>query len=177
MSELKPKPILNSPPRREPSAAVSPTSPEKTVPAAPSAKKADSSNAKPRDLDRRRAAVAWQHIQTVKPQSYQAKYGSLARRLPTLIQVNGLAQTLAFLKAKGKENDPKSRKEHFVQAFYHLSNWLCDRFDWGETDLLTKVLAQNMDSQRYRLATSEALAFLNWLKRFAEAELGSEEES
>jgi CRISPR-associated protein Cmr5 len=28
------------------------------------------------------------------------------------------------------------------------------------------------DSVAYRRATAEALAFLNWLKRFAEAELG-----
>jgi CRISPR type III-B/RAMP module-associated protein Cmr5 len=33
-----------------------------------------------------------------------------------------------------------------------------------------------MDSQNYRLATSEALAFLQWLKRFAEAELDSEDD-
>jgi hypothetical protein len=55
----------------------------------------------PRDLDRSRAKEAWDNIQIVKPQkNYQAKYGSLARKIPTLIQINGLAQTLAFLKAK-----------------------------------------------------------------------------
>lgn len=130
----------------------------------------------PRDLDRSRAEVAWNDIQTVKKQGYQAKYGSLARKMPSLVQTNGLAQTLAYLEAKGKRNDPKSRKEHFVVAFDHLSNWICDnRLRIGTGNLLSRVL--KMDNQSYRLITNEALAFLQWLKRFAEAELGNEEDS
>jgi CRISPR-associated protein Cmr5 len=120
----------------------------------------------PRDLERQRADVAWQNIQAVKTQSYEGKYGSLARKMPTLIQINGLAQTLAFLKSKGKE--------HHNEAFNHLSNWFCSRFNWNsDTDLLNQVI--HMDSPIYRLATNEALAFLQWLKRFAEAELTSED--
>jgi len=41
-------------------------------------------------------------------------------------------------------------------------------------DLLQWVLEN--DSVAYRRATTEALAFLTWLKRFAEAELPTEEE-
>lgn len=121
---------------------------------------------KPRDLDRSRAAQAWKDIQEVKPKNYQAKYGSLARKMPTLIQTNGLGQTLAFLKAKGKE--------HHSQMFDHLSGWLITRIA-GTGDFLNRVF--DMESQTYRLATTEALAFLQWLKRFAEAELGSEEDN
>ncbi len=58
--------------------------------------------------------------------------------------------------------------------FQHLSTWVCSQLKSGTGNLLDRVLT--MDSQRYRLATSEALAFLQWLKRFAEAELGTEEE-
>lgn len=88
--------------------------------------------------------------------------------MPTLIQINGLAQTLAFLKSKGKE--------HHTQAFNHLSSWCCMRFNWDDTtNLLNKII--HTDSQIYRLATSEALAFLQWLKRFAEADLISEEDN
>lgn len=130
----------------------------------------------PRDLDRNRAMYAWENIQSVKSTKFPGKYGSLARKMPTLIQVNGLAQTLAYLKAKGKENDPKIRKEHFVQAFDHLSNWICNnRLNSGTGDLLARVLV--MDSQTYRYVTNEALAFLQWLKRFAEAELATEDEN
>ncbi|MBE9166322.1 type III-B CRISPR module-associated protein Cmr5 [Pleurocapsales cyanobacterium LEGE 06147] len=118
-----------------------------------------------RDLDRSRAANAWNDIQSVtkKEEKFQKKYSAIARKLPTLIQINGLAQTLTFLKAKGEP--------HHLDTFNHLSGWVCHRFNWNNTDLLTQVLAQDMDSQRYRLVTAEALAFLQWLKRFAEAEI------
>lgn len=121
----------------------------------------------PRDLERERAARAWDSIKSAKGQSYEKKYGSLARKLSTMIQVNGLAQTLAFLKAKGES--------HHNQAYDHISVWVCDRFNWQDTDLLTRTLSNSMDSQQYRLATAESLAFLQWLKRFAEAELDTEE--
>ncbi len=50
------------------------------------------------------------------------------------------------------------------------------RFNWDDTtNLLNKII--HTDSQIYRLATSEALAFLQWLKRFAEADLISEEDN
>ncbi|MBD0343263.1 MAG: type III-B CRISPR module-associated protein Cmr5 [Coleofasciculus sp. Co-bin14] len=127
----------------------------------------------PRDLDRSRAEFAWNSVSSVKknqPDNHQKKYGSLARKMPTLIQVNGLAQTLAFLKAKGKGTD------HHIQIFKHLSDWVCHRLNLGSGDLLSNYVLK-MDSQRYRLTTSEALAFLQWLKRFAEAELGSEEDA
>lgn len=121
----------------------------------------------PRDLDRRRASAAWANIQTVKSLNFQAKYGSLARKMPTLIQVNGLGQTLAFLRAKANGDDRHAR------MFNHISQWVCGRLGNGTENLLNRVL--NMDSQTYRLATSETLAFLQWIKRFAEAELGEEE--
>lgn len=133
-------------------------------------------SANPRDLDRRRAKNAWECIQSVKSQEFEAKYNSHVRDLPTMIQVNGLAQTLAFLKAKAKENEPKNRKEDFVLAFHHLSNWVCSCLNWGEGDLLHRVLMTE-NTQSYRQATTEALAFLQWLKRFAEAELKSEKDN
>jgi CRISPR-associated protein Cmr5 len=121
----------------------------------------------PKDLDRSRAAEAWKAIQAIKTKSYQGKYGSLARKMPTLIQVNGLGQTLAFLKAKGNGQD------HHDAMFNNLSSWVSTRVP-GDGDLLNRAL--NMDSKTYRRATSESLSFLQWLKRFAEAELGNEEE-
>jgi CRISPR-associated protein Cmr5 len=122
----------------------------------------------PRDLDRSRAEFAWNSVSSVKknqPENHQKKYGSLARKMPTLIQVNGLAQTMAFLRAG---------EAYHIQMVNHLSTWFCARFHWNidNFDLLQKIL--NMDSQQYRLVTSEALAFLQWIKRFAEADLGEE---
>lgn len=119
-------------------------------------------SAKPRDLDRCRAQAAWKAIQEIA--ATDKEYGSLAREMPTLIQVNGLAQTLAFLKAKNKT--------HHQNMLKHLSGWVCQQLEL-QSDLLESVLG--MDSQLYRRATAESLAFLQWLKRFAEAKLGANE--
>jgi len=128
-----------------------------------------------RTLEQERAQQAWACVQEVtnKPQEFKKKYGSLARKVPMLVLTNGLGQTLAFLKAKGK-NDPAD--EHTV-LFRHLSNWVLSQVasstPASNGDLLQWVL-QN-DSAAYRRATMEALAFLAWLKRFAEAELPTED--
>jgi CRISPR-associated protein Cmr5 len=128
-----------------------------------------------RTLEQERAQRAWECVQEVtsKPQEFKKKYGSLARKVPMLVLTNGLGQTLAFLKAKGK-NDPAD--EHTV-LFRHLSSWALSQVDPSAAasngDLLRWVL-QN-DSAAYRRATMEALAFLTWLERFAEAELPTED--
>jgi CRISPR-associated protein Cmr5 len=129
----------------------------------------------PKTLEQQRATRAWECVDEVtsKSQDFKKKYGSLARKVSTLILTNGLGQTLAFLKAKGK-NDPAD--EHTV-LFRHLSSWVLSQVAPSSPatngDLLQWVL-QN-DSASYRRATVEALAFLTWLKRFAEAELPAEE--
>jgi CRISPR-associated protein Cmr5 len=132
--------------------------PSSTQPSSPS-----STSVKPRELDRRRAEAAWKDIQGIN--ATDKEYGSLAREMPTLIQVNGLAQTLAFLKAKNKT--------HHQNIFKHLSDWVCQQLGL-QGDLLERVL--EMDSQLYRRATAESLAFLQWLKRFAEAKIEKSED-
>jgi CRISPR-associated protein Cmr5 len=112
-------------------------------------------------------------LRTPQGEDWKKGYGSLARKVPMLVLTNGLGQTLAFLKAKGK-NDPAD--EHTV-LFRHLSSWVLSQVDpsadASNGDLLRWVL-QN-DSAAYRRATMEALAFLTWLERFAEAELPTED--
>ncbi len=125
-------------------------------------------------LEQQRAQQAWIDIQSVVNNSddFKKKYSSLARRVPMLVLTNGLGQTLAFLRAKGK-NDRSD--EHNV-LFNHLSKWTLSQVapNAGNQDLLDWVLRS--DSVAYRRATAEALAYLVWLKRFAEAELPTEEE-
>ncbi len=125
-------------------------------------------------LEQQRANQAWSDIQSIAgcSEDFKKKYGSLARRVPMLVLTNGLGQTLAFLKAKGK-NDQND--EHSV-LFRHLSDWTMAQVapGSGNPDLLQWVL--NNDSTAYRQATTEVLAYLVWLKRFAEAELPAEEQ-
>jgi len=48
-----------------------------------------------------------------------------------------------------------------------------EQMDW-EKSLMEEVVSR--DSADYRRAAAEAMAFLMWLRRFAEAELGEAEE-
>jgi len=96
---------------------------------------------------------------------WKGRYGSVVRKLPSYILTNGLGQTLAFLKAKGK-GEPGN--EHEV-LYRHLTDWVGRKVN-ADGDLLS-WLVNTATSQQYRLATMEALALLQWLKRFAEAEL------
>jgi CRISPR-associated protein Cmr5 len=146
-----------------PSPATPPKSANTNTPGlSPQKSSPQQTSVKPRDLDRCRAEAAWKAVQEIA--ATDKEYGSLAREMPTLIQVNGLAQTLAFLKAKNKT--------HHQNMFKHLSGWVCQQLGL-QSNLLESVLG--MDSQLYRRATAESLAFLQWLKRFAEAKLGANE--
>lgn len=109
--------------------------------------------------DQERAKQAWQDVQAAKAKPCKAKYGPLVKKIPSYILTNGLGQTLAFLLAKGK-NDPG--KEHFL-LYQHISYWVNK-----DNNLISKV--QATDSVTYRYLTAETLAYLNWLKRFAEAD-------
>lgn len=119
---------------------------------------------KQQTLQQQRAAHAWQQVEhadgELKGQT-RKEYGSLVRGLPAMIQHDGLAPTLAFLKAK--------KKEHHLKAYQQLSDWVKSQlsFEANSHDLL-ECLIKN-DSTTYRHATTEALAYLNWLKRFVEA--------
>lgn len=97
------------------------------------------------------------------------KYGSLARKLPSLILANGLGQTLAFLKSKGYEGGQRDPGKAEGLLYDQVSEYVLGK---GQ-DLLTKVM--NESSFEYRRHTTEVLAFAGWLKRFAEAELGEEQ--
>lgn len=119
--------------------------------------------------EQERAKQAWVDIREVKGQGYEGKYGSLARKFPVLVLTNGLGHALAFLRAKGKE--------HHQNLYRHFSVWVTSEiYDSvpGTNGLMEKIIED--DSNTYRRATTEALAFAVWIKRFAEAELQSEED-
>jgi CRISPR-associated protein Cmr5 len=116
-----------------------------------------------RTLEQKRAKGAWQNIAQVKGESYQKEYGSLVRRAPADIQINGLGQTLAFWRAKGKH-------EHNT-LYKHVSDWVMTRLGKQHQQGLLAWITLEATTDQYRQATAEAMAFLLWLKRFAEAEL------
>lgn len=116
--------------------------------------------------DQKRAAQAWNCVARVKETGFSKEYKSLAQKLPSYILTNGLGQTLAFLKAKGKGDRASAHEALYV----HLSEWVTAQITGDANDRLLAWVMQR-DSASYRRTTVEALAFIAWLKRFAEAEL------
>ncbi len=128
-----------------------------------------------RTLEQRRASKAWECVRDAKATNFGKEYGQLCRKAPADIQINGLGQTLAFWRAKGSENgQPKEKGNNAYWRLYtHLSQWvLAELRIRSQQALMDWITDQGTGVDDYRRATSEALAFLIWMKRFAEAELG-----
>ncbi len=133
-----------------------------------------------RNSEQKRGKQAWENIREIKQRqndTLEKEYRSLTRRLNTMIQINGLGQTLGFLKAKGKSDSNKA--PHLLLK--HLTEWMRDpdhfaienrtAMDEGHDGLLRWITDQGTGSADYRRATTECLAFGLWLRRFAEGEL------
>lgn len=119
-------------------------------------------------LEQKRAAAAWAVIETIenrKDEPLRKKYGTLARKLPTMIQMNGLGTTLAFLRAKGKKNDDDGHN----LIFKHLSDWVLDQIEPGGKYKDLMAFVRNVETDHYRRATAEAIEYGIWLKRYVEA--------
>ena len=113
------------------------------------------------------------------------KYTSYAKKMPTMILTNGLGQTLAFIVSKRQKvkdkNQPgteKNPKNAYDLIYKHLTDYLKSdstarkQMPKDKEDLLEWVIS--CDSSDYRYTTQELLAFLNWLKRFAEGMIEGE---
>jgi CRISPR-associated protein Cmr5 len=130
-----------------------------------------------RTIEQHRGERAWRDVNEAKERlgEKQKEYRSLARGLNAMIQMNGLGQALAFLKAKGKgeQNNQATQTPHGL-LFVHVSNWVGKQMGYQGTSLLEWIVAPTTSREAYRRATAESLAFGNWLRRFAEAELKGE---
>jgi CRISPR-associated protein Cmr5 len=103
--------------------------------------------------EQKRAKQAWKNVHDeVAGKDFAKEYKRLVSSAPTDVQTNGLGQTVAFWRSKGE-------LQHKT-LYRHLSDWVM--LEMGEVDDLMHWITQT---------TVEALAFLGWLKRFAQAEL------
>ncbi|MGI9951585.1 type III-B CRISPR module-associated protein Cmr5 [Moorellaceae bacterium AZ2] len=109
------------------------------------------------------------NIQRNYPEDIQQKFVSYVESLPAAILTNGLGQAAATLLAQAKGNE---RDAHYI-LYQDLQDWLCrdDPEGWapyrGETDLMAAIVSY--DRTAYLRAQAEALAWLEWLKKFAVA--------
>lgn len=123
-------------------------------------------------LEQIRARDALNKIRSIQrnyPEHIQQKFVSYVESLPSAILTNGLGQAAATLLAQEKGNE---RDAHYL-LYQALQDWLCrdDPEGWapygGETDLMAAIVSH--DRTTYLRAQAEALAWLEWLKKFAVA--------
>jgi CRISPR-associated protein Cmr5 len=122
-----------------------------------------------RTIDQRRAKSAWDNLVDVNREDddFKKGYRNSVRSAAALVMTAGLGQTLAFLRAKGATEPEKPEKPE-MRLYEHISGWVGPQV--GATDsLLEWIIDQEVGL--YRQATTETLAYLGWLKRFAEATL------
>lgn len=138
--------------------------------------------------EQERAGWAWDRVDEVarlsNAEKLQTRYGTLARKLPSYLQVNGVGQTLAFLFAKGKGEGSRGTEGRSAKGDGVLLRHLRDRVLRTITgggniasdprDVMAVVLA--LDPDQHRLVGAELAATATWLKRFAEGRLGEEED-
>lgn len=126
-------------------------------------------------LSQKRAAGALKEIQEInsliKNDKDKDAFAKLAASAPAMILQNGLGQTLAFCLAKSKQ---RLDKHHLL--FSSLAKWLSrdlPSIPQDESKFL-EVLNSSVTVEKYLLWQREALAYLEWLKRYAAAFLEKE---
>ncbi len=113
-------------------------------------------------LEQLRAQNAWE-----RSKHYNKDHVILAKGLPALIMNSGLLQVMAFLHEKGR------KKPHCEDLAKDLRMWLHCRFpevpESFEEFMETLLKAQ---PSRFQEVTSEAFAWLKWLRQMAAARVG-----
>lgn len=137
-----------------------------------------------RTLEQQRAADALSCVERLKSESdkdFLAAYRSYAERLASAIVMNGLGQALATeLAAAGPADDRWARasdaRAHRT-LFDNINRWLC-RLDGGIYPGAENVLKAMLNGNQslYLRAHAEALAWLEWHKKFCQAFLPRREE-
>ncbi|MDI9588743.1 MAG: type III-B CRISPR module-associated protein Cmr5 [Acidobacteriota bacterium] len=122
-------------------------------------------------LEQQRAADALARTMALNAQSdeFKVRYRAYVDRLGVAIVTNGLGQALATERS-GAGPSPDKDDERAHQALYdNVQEWLCRQGGVyeSEPDLLQAITKH--DEARYLVAQAEALAWLNWHKKFCRA--------
>ena len=92
-----------------------------------------------------------------------ADFKSAAKKAPMMIKNHGLGAALAFMYSKGGN---LSVITGYIQDWLKEDSNNKQLIDLSKNDLVYKIT--EVDTATYRAVTIEVLAFLNWLRRFAD---------
>ena len=126
-------------------------------------------------LAQKRACDALEKIKAIEELPY-GNYAAYVKALPANIILSGLGQALAMEKEGSRKGAPSVSAGHKL-LYCHLDDWL--RRGWSSgpyygldrEDILEAIVKGSEDD--YIRAQSEAMAYLDWLKKFAGALLKS----
>lgn len=124
-------------------------------------------------LGQKRAAHALEAIKKLELDNNYGNFGSYVQRLPATIVMNGLGQAMAgelaaarLAKGAKMSTDEKAHKI----LFDCVESWLYDNEVYtGEKNLMKAIVKSGQED--YVRAQAEALAYLDWLKKFSQAYL------
>jgi CRISPR-associated protein Cmr5 len=115
-------------------------------------------------LEQGRAKHAFDAAKEAAKQKDKEEYESYTKKVPMFIKTNGLGATVAFMQSKGKA---------CKMILNNLESWFETDIKFSSiykaiegNGLVEKTI--NCNTSEYRALTTEALAYLNWLKRFAD---------
>ncbi len=125
-----------------------------------------------RTLEQRRAENALARVRELESRSelFRKRYRAYVDRMGPAIVMNGLGQALAMELASAGANPCHDDERAHRELYRSLQAWLCREGDGvypGAADLLTEIAGQ--PEERYLLAQAEALAWLEWHKKFCRA--------
>jgi len=135
-----------------------------------------------RTLGQKRAEYALEKVLAIQGGKKKEEFKSFSAGAPSIILQNGFGQALAFWLAKGTDKNLKMKEEDkHVVLFDMIWQWLPyekndvknEFVEKDKTKTRTDFIKQlsGMDQIKYLSAQKETLALLEWVKRYANAEL------
>ena len=124
-----------------------------------------------RTLGQKRAEYALEKVLAIPEGKKKEDFKSFSAGAPSMILQNGFGQALAFWLAKGTDKH--------IAIFDIIKNWLFYEKDDIKNSFVKKTEDRvdfikelsGMDQIEYLTAQKETLALLEWVKRYANAEL------
>jgi CRISPR-associated protein Cmr5 len=124
-------------------------------------------------LGQKRASHALEAIKDLVKQKNYGNFASYVQRLPATIIMNGLGQAMAGELAAARGCTNEDERAHKI-LFELVESWLKKSKAYPEADLMTAIVKGSQEN--YVRAQAEALAYLDWLKKFSQAYLNGDKD-
>ena len=124
-----------------------------------------------KDIEKERAIFSYEKVEEAIADRglKHSEYKSYCKKIPSMIQTNGLGATFAFMFSK--------KTGTYIFIYRQVEEWLNKKHlktNSEYNDLMKKLI--KLDSAKYRKITIEVLALFAWLRRFAEGKISKEKD-